>query len=157
MISKCLLNSADVFKVYHDTYHGKNIDKFCEVRFGSGVHTVESTKANRTAIELTVASSKFRLWERSRRRKDPASDPLIGTSQAGQSAADLGHFIRDAVRSAEFWDDVDMVVTVLAGLLKTLRVADGNLPSSGAYNAYVHVQHVHVLLCSHGHVHALDR
>ena len=132
VISKCLLNSGEVFKVYHDTYDGKNIDKFCEIRFGSGVHTVESTKANRTAIELTVASAKFRAWEKTRRRKDPSNDPLDGTSQAGKSAAHLGEFIRNAVASSSFWSDIDVVVTATGGLLKALRVADGNLPSSGA-------------------------
>jgi hypothetical protein len=132
VISKVIMNHAELKREYSDVHKGLELDKYCETRFGTAILLCESIKANKDAINFTAVSTAFTSWMQSKKRPREGESSLFdGTSGRGLSHNELGTLTREALASEDFWININEFLTVTANVYKLMRVTDSGVSCSG--------------------------
>jgi len=132
VIGKVISNHAKIRHEYKDKNGGKELDRYCESRFGTCCIMIESAKENKSALRKTVVSEAFDEFMKC--KKKPKTDQpsyFSFTKGQGLSHHALGKLTKQCVLSDKFWEDADEFVTVTADVYKALRLTDSNNPTSG--------------------------
>ncbi len=113
-----------------DKNGGKELDRFCDTRFGTCCIVCESAKESKSALRKTVepeAFDEFEHWHTVQEEgfKKPKTDRpsyFSFTKGQGLSRHALGTLTKKRVLSIKFWEDTDELLPVNAEPYKALRL-----------------------------------
>ena len=130
VITKVVRNHTKLHAHYVEN-GGTAIDKWSDTRQVAAMYMVLSLKRNMPKLVALVLSDVFKKWGQSKhKRKTTDYDPMQGTAGQGKTNEQLAGIVQKAVQSTEFWQEVDIFVTVLQKIYATLRANDSEVPGT---------------------------
>ena len=130
VITKVVRNHTKLHAHYVEN-GGTAIDKWSDTRQVAAMYMVLSLKRNMPKLVALVLSDVFKKWGQSKhKRKTTDYDPMQGTAGQGKTNEQLAGIVQKAVQSTEFWQEVDIFITVLEKIYATLRANDSEVPGT---------------------------
>ena len=132
VIGKVIMNIGAIRHEYKDKNGGKELDRYCDTRFGTCCIMCESAKENKSALRKTVVSEAFDDFMKNKKKPKKNQPSYFSfTKGEGLSHHGLGKLTKECVLHDTFWEDIDEFLTITAEPYKSLRLTDSNNPTSG--------------------------
>jgi hypothetical protein len=132
VIGKVIMNIGAIRHEYKDKNGGKELDRYCDTRFGTCCIMCESAKENKSALRKTVVSEAFDDFMKNKKKPKKNQPSYFSfTKGEGLSHHGLGKLTKECVLHDTFWEDIDEFLTITAEPYKALRLTDSNNPTSG--------------------------